>query len=293
MNQIVAARRVASDVLRRSKNSLACRLGDLCPGVKWISGFRGYVEDLEDNLLTTVTPDLYRHELLQGAGGELHWTTRNGKRCPPKMQAAHSSAALVVNAFAPWKRHPRELELVRQSGFTCLQLEVKVPSPLGGTPPHLDAVADGSQLVVAIESKATEYLQAHRASFAASYDTVNWPNCIEPYLSIKKKLQSDPLFFVYLDAAQLIKHTCGLSNVFQGQEVVLLYLFWEPANYKDFGEFAKHRDELDRFAQLSAGSGIKFVWKSYLDLWNDWTNLSPEWARAHAASLLERYAVEI
>jgi hypothetical protein len=99
--------------------------------------------------------------------------------------------------------------------------------------------------------------------------------------------------FVYLDAAQLIKHTCGLSHVFKGQEVVLLYLFWEPANYEDFCEFAKHRDELDRFAQLSAGSGIKFAWKSYLDLWNDWANLSPEWARVHAASLLERYAVEI
>ena len=36
--------------------------------------------------------------------------------------------------------------------------------------------------------------------------------------------------FVYLDAAQLVKHAFGLSTQLADHEVVLFYVFWEPEN---------------------------------------------------------------
>jgi hypothetical protein len=63
-------------------------------------GFDGYLRELEDNLLPGITPDLYADDYTAGAGGELQWEVRNGRRCPPKMRATYSSSALVVNSFA-------------------------------------------------------------------------------------------------------------------------------------------------------------------------------------------------
>jgi hypothetical protein len=80
------------------------------------------------------------------------------------MHAAYSSAMLAVNSFAHWRNSKQDLGLLQLGGasnFTDLQFERKLATGLRGTPPHLDVLAEGSQNVVAVESKCTEYLSEH------------------------------------------------------------------------------------------------------------------------------------
>ena len=42
---------------------------------------------------------------------------------PPKFHAAHSSAALAVNAFAPWTKEPQSLALAGLRGFEEIRFE--------------------------------------------------------------------------------------------------------------------------------------------------------------------------
>lgn len=276
------------------KLALRQRLHEILPNIEWIYGFSGYVKELTTNFVSGVTAELYEGEFLQGAGGELNWGIRNGKKCPPKMCAAHSSSALVVNSFAPWKLHLKELTLCGYSAFCSLHFETRAPTGLGGTPPHLDFLAQSvADNVVATESKATEYLEAHRTDFVPSYSAKCWPSGVEPYVAMMRELQTNPSRFVHLDAAQLVKHGLGLASRVGQHEVTLLYLFWEPENCDSYSEFGLHRKEVEQFARAVIGASIKFSWKTYLELWHEWERTGSSWLQLHASELLRRYAVRI
>lgn len=65
---------------------------------------RAYVDDWRSNLIAGISPDLIEGDFRRGQGSELD----------SKFQAAHSSAALVVNTFEPfrngrdaWTKHYR------------------------------------------------------------------------------------------------------------------------------------------------------------------------------------------
>jgi len=223
-NRRAAARTPITDVAKRCRSALAERVRELAPGVAGIDGFPGYATRIEDNLLPGITPDLYQSEYGAGAGDELEWAYRNGRMCPPKMHAAHSSSALVVSTFAPWKRHLSELALCGERRFSSLRFEVKLPTGLGGTPPHVDVLAETPAEIVAIESKATEFLQGHSAVFAQSYSSVPWPACVDSYTAAMRCLQADPARFRHLDAAQLIKHALGLGTRY-GARLSRCYMF--------------------------------------------------------------------
>ena len=244
--------------------------------------------------MSGITAELYENEYRQGAGGELSWEIRNGKRCPPKINAVHSSSALVVNSFAPWKLHLHELELCRSSVFRSFRFETKAPTGLGGTPPHLDFLAESvDNAVVAAESKFTEYLQPHRTEFAQGYSSRSWPSGVEAYVIIMQQLQESPSKFAYLDAAQLVKHAFGLASLAVERNVTLLYLYWEPDNGDAYPEFELHRKEAEQFAGAVGGSSVKFWWKSYVELWNEWALADRVWLRSHSAELMRRYSVKI
>src|SRR5260370_2533040 len=84
-----------------------------------------------------------------------------------KLRAAHSSAALAVNTFGPWREDASSLQ-VGEMGFRRIRFEATCPTGLRGTPPHLDLLADGD-LPVAIESKCTEWMTPQEAIFSDSY----------------------------------------------------------------------------------------------------------------------------
>ena len=55
--------------------------------------------------------------------------------------------------------------------------------------------------------------------------------------------------------------------------------------------FAKHRSEIDEFADRVAGSTLKFVAKSYPELWSDWDASGHAFLTQHVAALRARYEV--
>ena len=54
----------------------------------------------------------------------------------------------------------------------------------------------------------------------------------------------------YLDAAQLVKHSLGLMR--GCPQAMLVYLYWEPRNWREFREFREHREEIADLPLLRA-----------------------------------------
>ena len=101
----------------------------------FMDGRADYVADFRDNLVPGVQPGMFEADLRRGKGGELEG--RPGR--PPKFHAAHSSAALAVNAFAPWTKEPRSLVLAGVPGFE----EIRFEAPCDKSPtnsPKLSAI---------------------------------------------------------------------------------------------------------------------------------------------------------
>ncbi len=106
---------------QRAKQALAERLrttGILCDD-------NGYVGHPTENVLCPDTWPAIQGDLTNGAGDELG-TSRGGRvGVPPKFCAAHSSSALAVNAFGPWRNDPRSLPLGGMNGFISIQFRVE------------------------------------------------------------------------------------------------------------------------------------------------------------------------
>lgn len=212
----------------------------------------------------------------------------------PKMCAVHSSAALVVNTFARWKEDPSGLSLCGMSGFQKMRFEAQCPSGLRGTPSHLDVLLEGSDGILAIESKFLETLSEKRASFKPAYDEITDARRESPWCRQIAVLRDQSGKYRFLDAAQLVKHFLGLAHTYPERPVTLLYLFWEPANAGEFEEFATHRAEVAEFRAAVAGSPVRLETMSYPELWCDWSLLTaPAWLADHLRHLRNRYEVEI
>lgn len=242
----------------------------------------GYLSDFTQNLLPGVTPPDFEADLRQGSGREL----------AGKFRAAHSSSALAVNSFAPFRRHASELVIGDRGGLSIVGFEGKCPVGLRrGTPPNLDLVLESPDLVIGIESKCTEHLSRHSAQFAKAYrEQITDARRESGWFAEMLRLSDAPGDYHWLDAAQLIKHAFGLAHTCPGKPVQLVYLFWEPPNARDFPVFGQHRSEIDRLADHVAGAAPSFAAMSYAGLWNAWANAGPPaWLSQHLALLRSRY----
>ena len=183
---------------------------------------KGYAPDFRDTLLPLVMTDDFEADLQAGDGNELQ----------TKFRAAHSSSGLAVNCFAPFRNRTADLTLPSLGPFDALQFERKCPTGLrGGRAPNLDVLLSGPTRVVGIESKLTEYLARHRATFSSAYaEQIHDDRREQGYFREMLRLVDAPESYVWLDAAQLIKHAFGLARCFADRHVTLLYLYWEPAN---------------------------------------------------------------
>jgi hypothetical protein len=239
----------------------------------------GYFSSFDQNLIDGLPLESIVGDLASGAGKEL-----DGKLC-----AAHSSAALVVNTFGPWRRDPRMLRIGGVTGFETMRFEARCPTGLGGTPPHLDLLAYGDS-PVAIESKCTEWMEPKPAQFSASYDRLRATHGHSPWFAQIEQLRMNPTRYQYVDAAQLVKHALGLMSCFGERTVRLIYLYWEPRNRADWPECRTHREEAEDLASRAAGSSISLIPMSYHDLWAEWDRPNPP---AHPALLRLRYDREV
>ena len=268
-------------IIARATAALRKGLARTRPGITL--DHNGYVQDPAENLLDDVSLRDFEADLRQGDGKELEG----------KFRAAHSSSALAVNTFAPFKRRPGSLELAGISGLSVRQFEHKCPTGLQGKPPNLDLVAENDKTVVGVESKCTEFLCRHLADFRPDYEESQEFRSA-PWFAEMMRLKGEPTSYAWLDSAQLIKHAFGLARTFHGRTTMLLYLFWEPVNASDFSVFSEHRREITDFSDRVTGGLPEFRAMSYSELWGNWDGGQlPDWLRAHLLGLRARYEISL
>jgi hypothetical protein len=254
----------------------------------------GYCTAPTDNLVDTLTLGQVRQalaDLAHGDGSEL----MAAETTPPKFHAAHSSSALVINNFAAWIGREQWLQLGGQAGFNSVRFEAKFPTGLGGRPPNLDVYLSGPSSHLAIESKCTEHLSPHVASFQPSYDDLVDEIAHSSWQKLFGHLKDDPNMFTWLDAGQLVRHYLGLRRaVVDGgiPRIGLLYLYWEPRPPVAEKTIAEHRAEAEVLMAEAADPSVPFLAMSYRMLWETWTAPGrPDWLVAHVATLGARYDV--
>ena len=243
----------------------------------------GYVSRAEDNLVGELTIDQFRDDLGAGAGQELL----------TKFRAVYSSSALAVNTFAPLRANSIDVDIGAHRSLAVSGFERRFPTGLArAMPPHLDVVLRGPGELVAVESKCLEYLTPKRAKFSDRYATeIVDERTSGPWFAEMQRLKrSGEQGYRWLDAAQLIKHAFGLA--YQATEpVTLVYLYWEPLDAGLSPVFARHRREIDMFAERVAGGTPAFRAMSYFELWERWAHSGEPSLAAHVAALRARYEV--
>jgi len=260
----------------RSKAALRCSFAG-------VTDRKGYTHSPQDNLLPGIDLATVESDLICGDGNELR----------SKFCAVHSSSALAVNCFAPFKVHPNNLILLGKRGAKCVNFEWKLPIFRGGTAPNVDVRIERDTDIVAVESKLLEYLTPKRPMFSDAYERLAPPESDPIWWDAYEKAKGgDPQ---YLDRAQLVKHYFGLNNFRkknpEGPGLTLLYIFWEPLNRQDVEECRQHREEVKTFVDSLSNSQIQFQWMTYNDLWEEWSAV-PDLA-THAQRLKARYQVRL
>ncbi len=224
-----------------------------------------YLSAIEKNLFQTLN-ERTRQSFIDGSGGELVGSPKG----PAKMKALYSSSALAVNVFDYWVSHDKTA-LSEAMNFddeiVHISFEEKFPTGLKGIPPNLDIVlALSTGHVVGIESKFSEWLRPKSASekpFVSSYFRANtrmWEKNGLPNTQIlAEDMAAGTESFRYLDVAQLLKHSLGLSKRL-GRNFSLHYMYYDwPGD-----ESTHHELELVRFAEM-VGAELKFHASSYQD----------------------------
>ena len=117
---------------------------------------KGYTRSPQDNLLPGIDLATVEDDLRRGDGDELR----------TKFRAVHSSAALAVNCFAPFKVNPGSLLLLGKRGAKQVEFERKLPIFSGVGAPNIDVWIDRGRDVVAVESKLLEYLTPKKSEFS-------------------------------------------------------------------------------------------------------------------------------
>jgi hypothetical protein len=245
----------------------------------------GYVMKPDDNLLPRVRLADFEADLRAGAGAELDG----------KFLAAHSSSALAINCFAPFRHRGCSFDIGRHHGLRLVGFEQRFSTGLArAQPPHLDVLATApSGRLVAIESKCTEYLSPKVAKFSERYKTdITDERASGPWFAEMLRLMAaGGVGYRFLDASQLIKHAFGLANQRHSEMVTLVYLYWEPLDAGLSPLFAEHRAEIAAFTERVAGGNPSLESMSYAELWETWVASGSANLLAHVQHLRSRYEV--
>lgn len=277
----LAVERAAAERLARLKGSDVLR-----------DDHPAYVKAIEHNLIDGVTRDDFSDDLAGMGGGPL----RAIGGTPDEVCAAHSSLALCVNTFAPFRRTPSHLSLLGRDGFDCTRFCKRLRTGMGEDAHPLSFFAMRADEIVAVEASFEETLKPKRASFTESMAGAVEELAEGPWLSMYRSLSRAPGRFRLLDAATLVRQYFGLKRSLRDEpsKKALLYLFWEPRNWNRIEEFSQHRFEVVSFAIGVAGGDVGFEAMSFEELWSYWERESA-WpgARAHVSALRARYDFEI
>jgi hypothetical protein len=222
------------------------------------------------------------------------------QRLPPSLDRARlrspqPSFALAINTFLPWHEAAGQLPLAGWTGFEAAQFEVRCPTGLRGTPPHLDFLALRGEVAVAVTARCIEYLRQRKTAVSPSYDRlVAMTPGLAPWQLQLERLRRAPGHHRHLDLGALVKLALALGRTFPERPTKLLYLYWEPLNAAEFGEFSDHHAETAELADAVADARVAFEAQSFEQLWRDWAAREvPRWLADHVKRLRARYSVSV
>jgi hypothetical protein len=215
-----------------------------------------YTLSLRDNLYLPLSKKS-QEEFGKGDGSE---TDGN----PAKMQALHSSSALLVNVFEYLKQNKRYKDIaqaleINNSGIKNIIFERKFP--VLDRPANLDLCIeyeDGH--IVGVESKFTEPYSQKNGFKDSYFEAANekiWKDLNELRETAERiNNESSLKEFKYLDAAQLIKHTIGLKKEINDKnKFQLIYLYY---SVKNGVESNNHEIEIKKFEKIIKKDNINF-----------------------------------
>jgi hypothetical protein len=211
------------------------------------------------------------------------------------VRAPHSAAALTINNFLRWRGATDQLPLAGWTGFDAVQFEVRCPTGLRGTPPHLDLLALRGEVAVAVIVRCIEYLSRRKTAVAPSYDQLlaTTPG-LEQWQHQLDQLRHEPQHYRHVDPGALIKLALALGRTFPDRPTILLYLYWEPLNADRFEEFCRHREETAELAHAVRDARVTFGPQSFEAMWQEWAARgAPSWLADHVDRLRARYCVSI
>lgn len=236
-------------------------------------------------------PEAHVVSRLAAAGGK---EIESGKLASPQ-----SSAALAVNTFGWFVERPAMLppfpRIADQGPPALVDVEYCARFPwAGGRHPWLDAVVETEHSLIGVESKRFEpYRDRKNVTLSAAYDRPVWGPQMKPYESMRDALRKATEQFVFLDAAQLVKHAFGLVTDARRKRKspTLLYLFAEPKELDGRtlqpAAFRQHRKEIARFSGAVANAEVTFAAISYREWLDTWPVSGP--VAEHARAVLETF----
>ena len=226
-----------------------------------------------------------------------------------KFDSPASSAALVANTFGFFLKRARDLPPLpdcAQAAWPAhsVSLETPVRFPWsGGRHPVLDCLVVTPAALIGMESKRFEPFRAKKpASFSTAYWRPVWGPRMTGYEGIRDALHSNNSRYVFLDAAQLVKHAFALRSevhrpgAHSGLAPILFYVYAEPECWpharRPVEEAAKsgHRAEIERVAKAVAGDEVCFVPCSYRRVLERWERHQDRRIRAHADAVRRRFS---
>jgi hypothetical protein len=237
------------------------------------SGEKDYIDRLGDNLFRELSSETIK-QFEKADGGEIN----DGKKQRAKMQAIHSSSALVVNVFEYCKDDITPLafacglcskdnnykkELRFEEKFRISDDKIQFPRD-----PNIDIVIDcvDTHKIYAIESKFSEPYSGKHNGISSKYikNDCFWDG-LENLKELAISISSENNKFKYLDAAQLIKHILGLTKgkrCRNKSNFRLLYLWYDVIGK----EGMKHREEIEEFAKIAKDDKIDFLHRTYQEV---------------------------
>ena len=256
----------ARDYIITRQVQWAHRHGIFLQGSKGDRGYPAYTTKLCDNLFEPLT-DETQTAFCSGDGNELK---PNGKQMP-KMQALHSSSALVVNVFQYWQSVGEVAVVAAACGLCsttntrCMKLEFERKFKIDQeSTPNIDvaiSVDDGT--VFAIESKFAEPYgnQKHSGLKPVYLKKKDLWSGLKKTQDLAENISPKDNTFKHLHAAQLVKHLLGIKA--EGiKKFRLCYLYYDTPG----DEGAEHRDEIKKFECIIKKDGVRFLSVSYQDV---------------------------
>lgn len=210
-----------------------------------------------------------------------------------RLAKPETAAALTLASFLPWLTHAAELPLAGLDGFRELHFDARCPTGVRGTPPVIDFMASGPNGVVGAAVHVFEYLVPRPRRVSPAYAGLELPAGLRVWAPYLQPDPTEPSGFRHLDTAAVAKLAVGLGRIFSGRPVRLLYLFLEPQGAPLPASFGRHRAELARLIQDTAGGDVLLVPMSFHELWAFWQDQEdlPQAVRGVVAELGRRYAV--